>query len=942
MMAWSPNWRSVFASDSRFEVTMPRSSNSDSNSGHWSDHTIVDPSIVVYLNGLARACLLIALVAAPWLFGGVHTHIQFVLYSIVLTSLSIWIVAALWLSVTRGIKTNRIPLIMIPLVGVVVLGNYQLSPEREQPTPQSVRTEISEAEATSENEEDRQHLGKEALIRSLKAGKSICPAFTRFEISRLMVVVAAFFLGTQLFVTRLSQRWLWGLLALNGTVLSFFGIAQSLNWNGKLFWTQVLRHGGNPFASFVNRNNAAGYLCLCLAAAVGFLVSTWSFSAPIDELADCASHAGSNSYLRRRMTLRDFIDKLSEATALQLFSATFLVFIVTGIIGSASRGGWLAAGFATVATILLTRKSYGLTIVGSVLAVGATCVLLICWTGLESRVGKRWGQVASIDVIASDGRWNHWRDAVNAFHDFPMTGTGFGTYQFAYLPYQTHPDLSHVRFYNADNQFVEWLVESGWVGISLVATIVVMFFATSLLLLKRLHLEPVGLVGVFAIVSQCVSAFFDFGPTMAANMLTIAVLFGSVAGRAAYLVGANRSGRRTWGLCTPALYPSLIIPVLGIGILVSNYAGMNNLYAASSAHFIVQTLPKLETPDELDTEAVEKLIERLSDAIQGYSDDPEVNKALAELWIYLFRLHEYEEAKQQFPDMDPRQLWERTHLSAYYHQINSWERSGQLERVEMFMENAAISSHLVPAHESLLKAEASCVLDPELDLPLAMLQFLDGSENCAGESHLRKAVLLRPVSSKTFFSVGQLAQFAGLQEFSWYCLKKSLVLSSEHLLEIHKSVSSEMTLSEEFEHVLPESGEIYVKLALAHNSNFSDGSQVEIAERAVQLLSTPAEGQKEADRLANLARAHYVLGDVDASIEEYRKALAMSPSQFDWRLELTTVLFEHKGILWAIREAETGAAVDPGNKRIQNLVHNLRQKADEDQSKASVKGKKRN
>ena len=71
--------------------------------------------------------------------------------------------------------------------------------------------------------------------------------------------------------------------------LMIVGNDQKVSWNEKLYWTYELTQGGQPFASYVNRNSAAGYLNLCLAGAVGLLV--WSiarhrrdrFPAPRDE-----------------------------------------------------------------------------------------------------------------------------------------------------------------------------------------------------------------------------------------------------------------------------------------------------------------------------------------------------------------------------------------------------------------------------------------------------------------------------------------------------------------------------------------------------------------------------------------------------------------------------------------------------------------------------------
>lgn len=920
---------------------MPTSPISISNSIDWSNRAVPDSSIFVCFCGLSRGCLFVALIAAPWFFGGVATYVQFYLYLTVLAALLVWILGAVWQSVTKGIKTNRLPLALMPLVGAVVLGNDQLSPYRDRPSPQGVMQEIDLASSNSDDENERQQLGKEALIRSLRTGQSICPAFTRFDLARLTVAVTVFFLGSQLFATARSQFWLWAALALNGAALSFFGLAQALSWNGKLFWFQSLRHGGLPFASFVNRNNAAGYLGICLAAALGFVVSAWSFSNRAVDLNEYASDAESEDFVRHRLRLRDMLDKLNEATFVQLFSAACIVLIATGIVASMSRGGWLALGVAVVFTALVTIRSYGLMVVGGAAAVGVFCAIVISLVGLDVGIGRRFSQAASIDAIASDGRWIHWRDSINAARDFSPLGTGFGTYQFAYLPYQTDPALSRLRFYNADNLFMEWLVEGGWVGMSLVLASLLLVFATSLLLLKRLHVEPVGLVGTFAVVNLCVSSFFDFGPTMTANMLAIAVLLGSIAGRAAYLVNFNQFGRRTWGLCTFALYPSVLVPLLGIGFLISNIEGVRNIQAASPAHSILRSLPALQSPDELDEDSIGRLIQELSEAVRNYPDDPDVNLALAELWVYKFRLGEYKGALRQFPSVDRKDLWARTHLSAYYHQINSWERTGQLERIEMFLENPSVTTHLVPAYDLAAKAEASCVLAPDVDLLLAMLEYLTKPEIHSGESHLRKALLIGPASPKTYFWVGQLAMFSDLTDFWRFCLKKSLTLSPEYLMDIHRLVSNKMSLDEEFEHILPESGELYIKLAMSYAKNSKGNPQAIFAERAVKLLSSPGEKNGEADRLHYLAIAHLILGNSEASISEYRQALALLPNQLTWRLELTGVLLEFKGDLWALREAETCAAIAPEDKRVKELVQNLLRKRDEAQTKVLGKGKKR-
>src|SRR5262249_35463873 len=113
-----------------------------------------------------------------------------------------------------------------------------------------------------------------ALLPAGFAAESICPSSTRVELARLVMAMIALYLGAVLFANSESQLWLWVCLAVNGGALALFGIARQRSWDGKLLWSVPFVLGGQPFASYVNRNNAAGYLNLCLAAAWG-LVLWW-------------------------------------------------------------------------------------------------------------------------------------------------------------------------------------------------------------------------------------------------------------------------------------------------------------------------------------------------------------------------------------------------------------------------------------------------------------------------------------------------------------------------------------------------------------------------------------------------------------------------------------------------------------------------------------------
>ena len=886
------------------------------------------------LNGLSRTLLILAVISAPWLFGGYETRVQLGLYITVALALMVWIVAATAQAFSGDVQTNRLPTTIVPLIGFFLLGCCQLFPSLQMPPAEEIQKAVENASGTAAEEPDRWSLTRSTLIRSLQTGGSISPAATRFELARLAFVITTFFLGTQLFATSSTQPWLWGAMALNGAVVSFFGICQQLSWNNKMFWTFPLKHGGSPFSAFVNRNNAAGYLCVCLAAGLGWMIYTFS-----------KTHAWpmENERFRfeaPRSTERSLLFSLSstinELTFWQMLSTTSVFLMATGIILAMSRGGWLGLGCATFAAVVVAnpdRRGRSLFLTAGV---GLLITLLVAWAGFGDRLRQRWDAIPSADSIYQEGRFGHWADAIRIIPDFPRMGTGLGTYQYAYLPYQTHPELAELRFYNADNQFLEWAVEGGGIGISLVvlgllSTIGLIFT------LCRDRFEPAGTVGVFAIVSQVVTACFDFGPTMPANMLAISVIFGGLTGRAALLINLNHISKRSWGLTFPPLKPLILIPAFGVGLLCFDGIGLREVKAASASHAISRNLPPMNSADDLDEASVDALIHKLTDALKIYPDDPEAHLALADLWIYKFRLKEFQNRGGR--DGRDETLWLETHPIFLYRQFNQWHAAEQFELTGMLLENPEIQNCLRPAHDHLLQSLRVCPLMPDIGPLLATLQFITAPEAPAGESYLRRALVLGPSSPSTFFQIGQLAEFAELTSFSHSCWKKSLQLGPRFLRDIHTNLATKLSLEEELNQVIPPSGDLLLELAQSYPVADHEYERTQLAAKAIEILSQDSSGPDVAKNRHLIAKAYAISGLPDDAIQAYRQALDLSPDQIQWRVELVKLLAEFRGLHWALREAETCVALAPDRKPLQDLVQDLRMKIANEQTAAGTANK---
>jgi len=248
---------------------------------------------------------------------------------------------------------------------------------------------------------------------------------TRTELLLLLSMMILLFLAAQAFRT-LSD---WRTFAWFTMILAFFvavlGILQHLTFNGKLYWFREMRYGGIPFGPFANRNHFAGFVELVLPMSLVPLLL---------------------GRVRR--------DRL-------VIVGILAVIPLSALLLSASRGGIIsfAAELAFLVLVVLLRRSGGrhLYAGGAVLLVAFATV---SWLGVN-QILARFSSLQTLEVTQSKrasmrhGTWN-------LFLDHPVLGTGLGTLQQVYPPYETLYDGKIVN--HAHNDYLEALAETGWVG----------------------------------------------------------------------------------------------------------------------------------------------------------------------------------------------------------------------------------------------------------------------------------------------------------------------------------------------------------------------------------------------------------------------------------------------------------------------------------------------
>jgi len=307
--------------------------------------------------------------------------------------------------------------------------------------------------------------------------------YTRSELQLLALYMIVVFLMSQAYSR--SGHWrnfMWFLMSL-GFFVSIFGILQHLTFNEKLYWFRPMRFGGLPFGPYVNRNHFAGFAEMVIPVALVPLV-------------------------------------LGKVRRERLFLvALFALVPIVALFLSASRGGIVsfAVQIAVLALLLLVRKIRGRNVI-----VGGMVVLLammtVSWIGVQ-QVLQRFSGIQSLEV--SVGKRTAMRqDTWRLFLDHPVMGTGLGTLEMVFPPYDSLYDGKVVN--HAHNDYLEALAETGAVGGFCCALFLGVLLLNSMKGLADLGTSfaaALNLSGLIACVGILVHSLVDFNLHIPANAL---------------------------------------------------------------------------------------------------------------------------------------------------------------------------------------------------------------------------------------------------------------------------------------------------------------------------------------------------------------------------------------------------------------------------------------
>lgn len=273
---------------------------------------------------------------------------------------------------------------------------------------------------------------------------------------------------------------------------------------------QYLSSAGREDASgtFVNRNHFAGYLEMTFPLALGYV------------LAIGGGAPGRGGILKRLVSSGSF-----QKQALLLF---VLGVIFLAVLFSRSRMGILCAvaalAFFSAASARLAGK--GLNVKWTLYTVLAVALVFALFAGLYP-VAERYARLDE----SLPSRTLLWWDVLGMVKDFPVFGTGLGTFGYAFPLYKHAADAPLV-YLHSHNDYLQILAETGIAGFAAIMTALALFALWSLRALVRLSecgdygrffIFLGAAAGVFSILVHSIA---DFNLHIPSNAVYFAFLIG--------------------------------------------------------------------------------------------------------------------------------------------------------------------------------------------------------------------------------------------------------------------------------------------------------------------------------------------------------------------------------------------------------------------------------
>ena len=343
----------------------------------------------------------------------------------------------------------------------------------------------------------------ENLSGSLPAfhGLSLIPAETLLALARFLVYALFFTALLRLDWDKKDIFILFGTAVVSGVIQAIFGMMKLGQGNSNFFLFFMADDHAPGFlrGTIYNADHFAFYLELLFPLALGLLFARLHIFDPGQSLREKILHIAED----RRIILL-FLAPILLAAAIYLTGCrSGIAVLVISALFFAQMSVYLRVNFSA-------RRHLRLLFI--------LATLLAVFIGVQSTLDK-----FLTGNYIQGGRVDYWANALAMFRDFPLFGTGLGTFKYAYFLYGRETGWVN----HAHNEYVESLSDMGILAfIAFFALLAFLVFSLLHMWIARRHPEvkPAVLGVLTAVFAASFHSFFDFSLRIPANAFLFLML----------------------------------------------------------------------------------------------------------------------------------------------------------------------------------------------------------------------------------------------------------------------------------------------------------------------------------------------------------------------------------------------------------------------------------
>lgn len=345
---------------------------------------------------------------------------------------------------------------------------------------------------------------------------SIAPTHTAAALLDSAALFSVYCLSLLLASSQKRIRILLSVVFFSGLAQALYGIHMAATGMEYGFFEKKLYGIGSATGTFFNRNHFAAYLEIAGSAGIGLV------------LMDLGRWTGGSW----RSYFTGFVDLLFSA---KFRTRVLLVIVVVGIVMSRSRMGNVAFFSALSLTgliyVLLRMRTSLLPALFLFFSFALVDLWVVSqWFGLDKVVER----IEQTD-IEREQRPLVLQDLLPAMEAYALTGAGMGTFAQAYSPFRSIE--VHGYYDHAHNEYAEFIVETGWPGLGILALLVAVHLvhAIRILILRRRSIYAGAafacLMSSIAILIHATTEFMLRMPAVALNWVVLLAVCASISSR---------------------------------------------------------------------------------------------------------------------------------------------------------------------------------------------------------------------------------------------------------------------------------------------------------------------------------------------------------------------------------------------------------------------------